>query len=109
MEIDWRKDYQGEFVCPRCSEGSLRLSGKNANQKQMFRCPKCRLNIVESYQLKLPDPNHQVNWRGDYRIGEFACPNPDCNSRDIRLHGTYPKNRKKRLFRCKVSSSNGFC
>ena len=108
MEIDWRKDYQGEFVCPRCYEGSLRLSGKNANQKQMFRCPKCRLNIVESYQLKLPDPNHQVNWRGDYHIGEFACPNPDCNSRDIRLHGTYPKNRKKRLFRCKVCGAMTF-
>ncbi len=29
MEINWKQDYQGEFICPKCNEMPLKLGGLN--------------------------------------------------------------------------------
>jgi integrase len=41
----------------------------------------------------------EIDWRRDYKIGEFGCPNPKCSSRDIRFRGNCHKTKKRR-FRC---------
>jgi integrase len=101
IEINWKRDYAGEFICCYCDKPGLALdywSGKK-NIKRMFRCNSCNKRIVASVKIKSPDPTSGINWQSDYKIGEFACPNPVCNSRDIRVHGLQ---RGKRLFSCAV-------
>ena len=100
MEIDWRKDYKREFTCPRCNEKGMKLAGKSVHGKQQLQCPTCKKVLCVYYDIKidLRDVSSGINWRLDYRIGEFACPNPDCEARNVYLHGyAYGK----RFFGCK--------
>ena len=98
MEINWSRDYQHEFVCPHCNTEGLRLAGKcNRRNIQLFSCLKCRKRISQCIKIKFPNSNTGINWNKDYRVGEFACPNPNCDSRDIRLAS---QSRKKQCFVC---------
>ncbi len=102
MEINWKQDYQGEFICPKCNEMPLKLGGLN-NGKQQFRCSNCRGSVVSSINLNnrsryLTDRliDEQVDWGQDYH-GEFIC--PECNHLGMVVGGIKQPNNK-RQFRC---------
>ena len=100
MEIDWNKDYLNEFVCPQCNKHGLKLWGWTTsvkNRKRRFKCLGCGRRIPASHNITLPNLNSKVNWRQDYKIGEFVCPNIKCNTRNVKLHIS---NKGKQLFRC---------
>ena len=100
MKINWSKDYNFEFICPHCDTQGLHLAGKdNYTNRKLFRCPKCRKRISQCVNIKFPNTNTGINWNNDYKIGEFACPNPDCDSRDIRAINSAGG---KQRFRCNV-------
>ncbi len=99
-EINWRKDYKGEFICPYCNTVGIKIGSKNnRTQKRYFRCPNCRRCTSESYNIDLSKSNSKVNWRRDYQVGEFACPNSDCHTKNIRLAGNH---NGKKTFECKT-------
>jgi integrase/transcription elongation factor Elf1/Zn ribbon nucleic-acid-binding protein len=84
--IDWNKDYQGEFVCPKCQTSGMNVWGvKKPNNKRMFRCSTCRNVEQESCQIRIkaiPDPtNPKVTWYTNHRIRGFVC--PECQAKDI--------------------------
>ena len=103
--INWRRDYQGEFICPHCDEKGLWLAGfSSKGSKRQFICRHCQKTTRESNDIKLPDPNSQINWRRDYRVGEFACPNPNCHAREVRLFGSH--GGRKQMFRCQACETS---
>jgi integrase len=109
IDIDWRKDYKREFVCPHCGESGLRLWGKRDSlnyltAKRLFKCLKCSKNILESYdiEVRFDKGNNQTNWRQDYQVGEFICPNLNCQARNMHLYGT---TGGKRQFKCNTCGS----
>ncbi len=101
LEIDWIREYKNEFVCPDCGEHGLKLFGysSNKNKKRVFGCLNCGKRTSESYDISRFELNSTVNWRQDYKIGEFACPNPECDAKNMQLHGW---KRGKRRFKCLV-------
>ena len=104
IKINWSKDYQHEFVCPHCNTKGLRLAGKdNYTNRKLFRCLKCRKRISQCIKIKFPNANTGINWNKDYRVGEFACPNPDCDSRDIRAINSA---KGKQKFKCNVCGAS---
>lgn len=111
IEIDWKKDYRREFVCPKCQYLGLKLNGmsrppKYPNfSKRMFGCPACGRKTSESCENNWIDGGFEVNWRTDYKVGEFACPNIKCNARQVRLAG---KRNTKRSFICAVCGATSF-
>lgn len=36
-----------------------------------------------------------IDWKKSYKIGEFACPNQNCNARNVRLSGSGKKGKRK--------------
>ncbi|MCC0178746.1 site-specific integrase [Waterburya agarophytonicola K14] len=106
MKVNWSKDYQREFVCPHCKTKGLNLNGNSTNKnRRLFRCPQCRKVTSNKIKLKFPNARTGINWNRDYKIGEFVCPNSDCNSRDIRLHN---QPHGKQRFRCNVCGTETF-
>lgn len=79
--VNWLADYNREFACPRCGHIGMRMDGiRSDSEKRRFECPKCYKISTTSVKIKtLP------YWYKDYKNGEFACPNLDCNGRDIRV------------------------
>lgn len=45
IEVDWKKDYQGEFICPRCNRSQMKHSGFPNGIKQL-KCEECRHRTV---------------------------------------------------------------
>jgi integrase len=104
IEINWKRDYKGEFCCPNCNKTGLQSWGRNnADTKRRFRCSNCKQRTSESCEIKFTSSKakSEINWRADYKIGEFACPDPNCDARYMLLMGTNRNNGKK-TFRCKV-------
>ncbi len=93
IEISWRKDYQKEFLCPRCQKIGMGLDGHDKNKKRLFRCPKCNKVASQSYSL---GKNYFSNILAGYG---FICPKEECNAKQMRL--TQVSNNKK-IFICKV-------
>jgi transcription elongation factor Elf1 len=89
IEINWKQDYHGEFVCPDC--GRLGMSaGDNHKNKRQFYCRGCRKRQIESCNVDeikiLEDPlNPGIYWYTSHRIQGFICPN--CNKENIYLIG----------------------
>jgi integrase len=86
MEIDWSKDYQGEFVCPECQTLNMRLAGKQfSNNKRRFICNTCRQRYSESCQIDIRaitcPTNPEVTWYTNHRIKGFVC--PECQAEDM--------------------------
>lgn len=102
MEINWKQDYQGEFICYKCEETPLILGGFKRGRRQ-FRCSKCKCAIPSSLSLnrrslylKSRLVDERVNWEKDYH-GEFIC--PECNQLGMSARGIKQPNNK-RQFRC---------
>jgi integrase/transcription elongation factor Elf1 len=102
IEVDWKKDYQDEFICPACNNGHLRLSGFHRGKKK-FTCKNCQSQTVASINLnrrslylnsRLQDEH--INWEKDYQ-GEFIC--PKCQTVGMVAWGIH-KQINKRKFRC---------
>lgn len=102
--INWKQDYQKEFVCPACSLIGMNLAGKYKD-KQLFRCPNCGKHSSQFYAFKTYEINSKINWRRDYRVGEFACPNSNCNARSVVPIG---RNSCKQEFICQVCKTSTF-
>ncbi len=103
-EINWKQDYRKEFVCSACSIIGMNLSGKYKD-KQFFRCPKCGKHESQFYTFKTYELNSKINWRRDYKVGEFACPNHACNARSVFPIG---RNSSKQEFICQVCKASTF-
>lgn len=86
MEVDWNRDYQGEFICPNCLKLNIvvRGVGKQTN-KRRFYCLHCRHISQESCHLSIKaiaDPtNLGVTWYTNHRIKDFIC--PECQVENI--------------------------
>ena len=93
VEIDWRKDYEGEFQCPRCQELGMRLEGSDYG-KQRFLCKNCNKKVRESHSFA---KNHFSNIAAGYG---FACPNKECNTKQMRLKNVRPDGKK--IFVCMI-------
>ena len=102
IEINWEKDYQGDFICPSCEQSKLRLRGFHEGIKQ-FRCHNCKTHVLASIKLsgrfrciKPSIKDEHIDWEKDYH-GEFVCSN--CNKRGMCV-GCIHKKTNKRQFRC---------
>ena len=85
LEVDWNKEYNGEFNCPHCQIGKITTfcHKKSAICKLQVRCKNCKKITGLSQQLlkkHLPVSNHQtlesilkVNWNCEYH-NEYSCP-----------------------------------
>ncbi len=45
----------------------------------------------------------EINWKKDYRVGEFACPNPKCNAKNVRPSGS---SKGKKRFQCSICKTS---
>ncbi len=101
-QIDWEKDYQGEFVCPKCNKAGMSVAGiPKSSKKRYFRCSSCRGREQASCSIseikRIEDPlNPGVVWYANYRIEHFIC--PECHSQNMYLNETLEGNKKR--FRC---------
>ncbi|MDJ0647391.1 MAG: site-specific integrase [Xenococcaceae cyanobacterium MO_188.B19] len=103
-EIDWKKDYHREFICPNCKALGMRLNGFNkGGQKRIFSCVTCNKEQRQSLDInieQIADPiNKEVIWyryRG-YKIKGFIC--PECDAEDIYFRQINKYGKK--TFKCK--------
>ncbi len=102
MEINWKQDYQGDFICPKCEQSRLGLAGIQKG-KRRFCCPVCKSTTLDSIQLnkrsiylesRMRDEN--IDWEKDYQ-GEFIC--PECDTRGMSVRGVLNRTNK-RMFSC---------
>jgi site-specific recombinase XerD/transcription elongation factor Elf1 len=104
-EIDWKRDFQGEFVCPNCEAlGIIPITtqfkiGKLV--KTLFRCPFCQKSVFNSCEINISavaDPiNIGLTWYTGYKIKDFVC--PKCETRNI-FFRRFKKDGKK-IFYCR--------
>jgi transcription elongation factor Elf1/site-specific recombinase XerC len=104
----WATDYNREFACPDCGEIGIRFAGNTQAGKKIFFCPKCHSRTYESVPVILRHSNYKDYWKTDYKVGEFACPNPDCHVRNVYLHGYSRKKGRKRIFNCRTCGATTF-
>lgn len=101
MEIDWRKDYNGEFVCPYCQQGQIALWGFNRHHKKHFHCLRCGKHTQASCQINIQAVNDPINkgviWYTNHKIKDFVCPN--CQERNIFF--SQIKSGHKKCFLCR--------
>ena len=89
LEVDWGKEYNGEFNCPHCQTGKITSWGKPTNGTYKFavRCNTCRktINLIKRIpdELQLKNSIHQtlngilkVDWKREYQQ-EYNCPHCD--------------------------------
>lgn len=99
IKIDWNKDYDNEFTCPKCEIGYLELHGFNkTKKKRSFICKSCHscTNILFINLQKYPWlPT--LFWNTKKKIQGFIC--PYCQTEDIYFR-QIDKNKKK-IFFCK--------
>ena len=100
IEIDWKKDYAREFVCPHCGD-EMFLAG-HKHKKRQFECVSCHRQTLASLSLKsrlkyqesrLKDDG--VDWGKDYQ-GEFICPH--CNHEGMRPHRKHQLTQKREFY-----------
>ncbi len=85
-EIDWSKDYNDEFVCPKCSKLGMIARGINrCTNKRQFYCLSCKKVQQESCQINIraiSDPiNSGLTWYTNHKVKGFIC--PECQSENI--------------------------
>ncbi len=101
METDWRKDYNGEFICPYCQQRKIVLRGLNRHREQCFRCSYCGRHLQDScriYIQAVKDPiNLGVIWYTNHKIRDFIC--PKCHEANIFF--SHIKSRNKKCFLCR--------
>ena len=86
IKIDWKKDYQKEFLCFHCEKCQLVLNGQNKGStgehtKRSFVCSnlQCKKSTLNSCDLH---PSYLKNLLSGYG---FACPNKKCHARQMKL------------------------
>ena len=93
IRINWKKEYQKEFNCPKCSNGNLYLSGSTTNNKRVFKCPTCKKKTSVSCDFKDGYLSSRIE---AYRLG---CPSETCNAKQMAVHQLQ---YGKKYFVCKV-------
>ena len=72
LEVDWQKEYRGEYQCPKCNNGKL-LKAYNRNYQYspgvVLRCNLCKKRTYLTCQV--PARFHQYS-------SKLECPNPLC-------------------------------
>lgn len=101
IEIDWKKDYKGEFVCPECNTlGMVHRGFHKLNNKRQFFCRSCRKLLSESFSINIKAVEDPVNlgvvWYTNHRYKDFSC--QKCEDNNIFFTGI--QSSKKR-FQCK--------
>lgn len=98
IEINWQRDYHGEFTCPKCSYLSLKIKGNYRESKKFF-CSRCQSTIISSVQLSSRSrylesrmKDEYIDWERDYH-GEFIC--PECDAPGISARGIRKKSGKR--------------
>ena len=90
MEINWKQDYDKDFICPKCEQSSLGLGGF-CNGKRQFRCLNCKKIQLESCETRIKavlDPiNPGLTWYKNHKIKHFVC--PECESENIYFASIY--------------------
>lgn len=99
--INWKQDYKGDFMCPKCNKQGMLTSGINKRDNKMqFRCTTCKTIQRESWDINLEaveDPHIQgLKWYRNHKIKGFVC--TKCEAQDI--YFSRINNYKKKIFRC---------
>ncbi len=85
IEVNWAKDYEQEFICPKCEKGVLKFKGSNGSGNKYFRCDECERATNASCKLKAKkkffDPNTNEIWFYGQKIDNFIC--PKCEEKSI--------------------------
>lgn len=111
LEINWKQEYQGEFICPSCEKSKLSLAGVHHRGERKFVCPNCKSQTLASIKLssrskyldsRLKDEH--IDWEKDYH-GEFVC--PGCSKEGMSTMGVH-KPSGKRIFRCSCCKKNQY-
>jgi transcription elongation factor Elf1 len=107
IHTDWEREYQDEFICPKCEQAKLRL-GNVKKEKRTFNCPSCKritlssINLARrSFYLDSRLKDECIDWKKDYQ-GEFTC--PICNTLGMSVMGINKSG--KRRFRCSNCKKN---
>jgi hypothetical protein len=70
LEVDWLQDYQGEFTCPQCNQGSLTKAYFSHKRNGVrLGCNSCG----QYTSLSCENPAYIYNYQAD-----LECPNPLC-------------------------------
>lgn len=93
IRINWKKEYQKDFLCPKCSNGNLYLYGNTTNNKRCLKCPKCKKRISISCDLKDGYLTSRIEAYG------LGCPSQMCNAKQMVVHQLQ---YGKKFFVCKV-------
>lgn len=99
-QVNWGKDYQGEFICPKCHVLGMTVRGIKKNMdKRYFQCSACCHACLESYEINIQavaDPsNPAITWYTNHRIKGFIC--PECQAQNIYFGWIEKKSNKKLL------------
>lgn len=101
IQIDWNKDYGGEFSCPYCDKIGLKIWGTHSNKKRRFKCFNCQKILNESYDIHLEsfiDSDTGTIWYKSRKVDGFVCPNPNCQESNV--YFWYHSHGKKQ-FKCR--------
>jgi integrase/transcription elongation factor Elf1 len=93
IEINWKKDYQGEFSCIHCGQSSLKFESRHSDGKYRLKCISCGRRVSNSYTLKERYLSSRLEGYG------LACPSPDCQARQVVLKQIQ---YRKKCFQCAV-------
>ena len=108
LKVNWKQEYNGEFICPQCNKGRLNNSfyAKTVTCKIRLRCNYCKKNTSLSCSLVKNSPISfhstlneplRVNWKQEYHK-EFTC--PKCNRAKIENFISHKKSNHKLRIRC---------
>lgn len=96
IKIDWKKDYNREFICPKCNEGQLVLKGSNHNKKS-FKCSKCERKTINCCDYRKNYFKKRLKAYG------FGCPSEICTAKEMMFRGL--DRQGKKVFECQVCKS----
>ncbi|WP_009630530.1 tyrosine-type recombinase/integrase [Synechocystis sp. PCC 7509] len=108
IEVNWKKDYQDDFNCPRCNHSKMKHAGFRNGIKQ-FSCIKCRQGTIVSITLNqrskflnfASKPRHEtIDWEKNYNQGKFIC--PSCKSLGVSLEKKTKHKKNQWKFYCQA-------
>ena len=90
LEINWKQDYNNEFICPACEQSQLGLGGFKRGERQ-FKCPRCKSLPLASVKLSsrfkysnTPQAIKIFQWTDEK--WDLRTINPNFDARDSTLH-----------------------
>ncbi|MEM7556054.1 MAG: site-specific integrase [Cyanobacteria bacterium P01_A01_bin.84] len=108
LKINWKQEYNGEFICPQCHKGrltkyfytktvtcKLRLSCDYCDKSTSLTCSLLKNSSVSSHSTL--NGQLRVNWSREYN-NEFVC--PKCNKARIKHFLSHKKSDCKLRLRC---------